>query len=29
LKFLKTQDIDDDFIISQAREKLEHPKGSS
>lgn len=26
LKFLKKQDIDDDFIISQAREKLEHSK---
>lgn len=29
LKFLKNQDMDDDFIISQAREKLQHPEDSS
>ena len=26
VKFLKTQDIDDDFIVSQARKKLKNPE---
>lgn len=27
VQFLKTQDIDDDFIIAQARQKLQNPNG--
>jgi hypothetical protein len=29
LKFLKEEDIDDDFVILQAREKLKNPKGKN